>query len=423
MKEKLIFLILTWGMVSPCLAQLTIEECYRKAQANYPLIRQYDLIEKTKDYNLANANKSYLPQVTFSAQATYQSDVTEIPIDLERIGITGIEIPTVDKDQYKLSLEVNQTIWDGGAVRSQKEMFRTQAEIEQRNLEVNMYAINDRVNQLYFGILLFNAQIGQNQILQEELQRHCRQVAAYIENGLANASDLDALRVDLLQAKQNEVQLSRTKEAYIAMLSQLIGEEISGETEFVKPAALRPLEVEVHRPELAFFDAQIRNWETQNDYVKSGVMPRLGLFVTGGYGKPGLDMLENDFKAYYVAGVRLSWDLGSFYTKKNNREKIQAGIRSVEAQRETFLFNTGLQLTQQQVEIHKIKELMKADDEIIHLRTRIREAAEVKLANGVISVTDLIREINAEDQARQSAATHRVQQLQAIYNFLYTTNN
>lgn len=423
MKEKLIFLILTWGMVSPCLAQLTIEECYRKAQANYPLIRQYDLIEKTKDYNLANANKSYLPQVTFSAQATYQSDVTEIPIDLERIGITGIEIPTVDKDQYKLSLEVNQTIWDGGTVRSQKEMFRTQAEIEQRNLEVNIYAINDRVNQLYFGILLFNAQIGQNQILQEELQCHCRQVAAYIENGLANASDLDALRVDLLQAKQNEVQLSRTREAYIAMLSQLIGEEISGETEFVKPAALRPLEVEVHRPELAFFDAQIRNWETQNDYVKSGVMPRLGLFVTGGYGKPGLDMLENDFKAYYVAGVRLSWDLGSFYTKKNNREKIQAGIRSVEAQRETFLFNTELDRTQRNAVIDKCLGQLKYDDEIVALRHAIKLASEAKMANGTLSGTDLARDIHAEQAAIQDRILHEMELLLAIYNLKYVINN
>ena len=134
-------------------------------------------------------------------------------------------------------------------------------------------------------------------------------------------------------------------------------------------------------------------------------------------------MLDDDFNPFYIAGVRLSWNMGKLYTLKNDRSKIETSRKAIEMQRETFLFNTGLQLTQQQVEIHKIKELMKADDEIIRLRTRIREAAEVKLANGVISVTDLIREINAEDQARQSAATHRVQQLQAIYNFLYTTNN
>ena len=288
---------------------------------------------------------------------------------------------------------------------------------------MNIYAINDRVNQLYFGILLFNAQIGQNQILQEELQRHCRQVAAYIENGLANASDLDALRVDLLQAKQNEVQLSRTREAYIAMLSQLIGEEISGETEFVKPAALRPLEVEVHRPELAFFDAQIRNWETQDDYVKSGVMPRLGLFVTGGYGKPGLDMLENDFKAYYVAGVRLSWDLGSFYTKKNNREKIQAGIRSVEAQRETFLFNTELDRTQRNAVIDKCLGQLKYDDEIVALRHAIKLASEAKMANGTLSGTDLARDIHAEQAAIQDRILHEMELLLAIYNLKYVINN
>ena len=226
MRIKTITFFLAIALYVPSFAQLSIEACYRKAQANYPLIKQYGLIAKTEEYNLSNAAKGYLPHVTFSAQATYQSEVTEIPIDFDAIGLTGVEIPALSKDQYKMELALNQTLWDGGAIRSEKKTLRTQAEVDQRNMDVTIYAINDRVNQLYFGILLAEAQLAQNKVLQAELRRNCDQVSSYIKNGIANQSDLDAIRVDLLKAKQTEAQFRHTRRAYVAMLSRLIGEEI-----------------------------------------------------------------------------------------------------------------------------------------------------------------------------------------------------
>ena len=226
MRIKTITFFLALVSYVPCFAQLSIEACYEKARANYPLIKQYGLIEKTKEYNLSNAAKGYLPQVTFSAQATYQSDVTEIPIDLDAIGLTGVEIPLVSQDQYKMELALSQTLWDGGAIRSERKALRTQAEVDQRDMDVSMYTINERVNQLYFGVLLAEAQLEQNKVLQAELQRNCDQVSSYIKNGIANQSDLDAIRVDLLKAKQTEAQFEHTKRAYREMLSRLIGEEI-----------------------------------------------------------------------------------------------------------------------------------------------------------------------------------------------------
>ena len=154
--------------------------------------------------------------MTFSAQATYQSDVTEIPINLDAIGLTGVEIPSVSQDQYKMELALSQTLWDGGAIRSERKTFRTQAEVDQRDMDVNIYTINDRVNQIYFGILLAEAQLEQNKVLQAELQRNCDQVSSYIKNGIAQQSDLDAIRVDLLKAKQTEAQFEHTKRAYRA---------------------------------------------------------------------------------------------------------------------------------------------------------------------------------------------------------------
>ena len=423
MRIKTITLFLALVSYAPCFAQLSIEACYEKARANYPLIKQYGLIEKTKEYNLSNAAKGYLPQVTFSAQATYQSDVTEIPIDLDAIGLTGVKIPSVSQDQYKMELALSQTLWDGGAIRSERKALRTQAEVDQRDMDVSMYAINERVNQLYFGVLLAEAQLEQNKVLQAELRRNCEQVSSYIKNGIAQQSDLDAIRVDLLKAKQTEAQFEHTKRAYREMLSRLIGEEIGEETRLVKPEAVRPLTKENNRPELELYQARIRNLRAQDSRITAGMMPKLGLFVTGGYGKPGLDMFEDNFKAYYLAGVRLSWNLGSLYTRKNDRRKIQTGIRSIETQRETFLFNTSLDVAQRNATIDKYIDQLKYDDEIIALRGSVKRASEAKMANGTLSGTDLTRDIHAEQSAIQDKILHEMELLQAIYNLKYVTNN
>lgn len=423
MRIKTITFFFALVSYAPCFAQLSIEACYEKARANYPLIKQYGLIEKTKEYNLSNAAKGYLPQVTFSAQATYQSDVTEIPIDLDAIGLTGVKIPSVSQDQYKMELALSQTLWDGGAIRSERKALRTQAEVDQRDMDVNMYTINERVNQLYFGVLLADAQLEQNKVLQAELRRSCDQVSSYIKNGIANQSDLDAIRVDLLKAKQTEAQFEHTKRAYREMLSRLIGEEIGEETRLVKPEAVRPLTKENNRPELELYQAQIRNLWAQDSRITAGMMPKLGLFVTGGYGKPGLDMFEDNFKVYYLAGVKLSWNLGSLYTRKNDRRKIQTGIRSIETQRETFLFNTSLDVAQRNATIDKYIDQLKYDDEIIALRGSVKRASEAKMANGTLSGTDLTRDIHAEQSAIQDKILHEMELLQAIYNLKYVTNN
>lgn len=404
-------------------AQITIEECYRKAQENYPLIKQYDLIEKTKEYNLANASRGYLPQVMLSAKATYQSDVTKMPFDPAQLGMQGIKIPTLSKDQYGVTLEINQMIWDGGEISSQRAIARTGSAVEEKKVEVNIYSINDRVNRIYFGILLTDARIEQNRLLKKELQRNYDRVYSCMLGGIANSSDLDAVRVDQLKAEQNETALLCTKQAYVEMLSQLIGEEIDATAEFVKPSIMRPSTDAINRPELELYDMQVKNFEAENRRVSSALYPRFGLFITGGYGRPGLDMLKNEFSPYYLAGVRMSWNIGSFYTEKNRRRVIRNNIQSVEAQRETFLFNTRLDIAMKDKSIEKYVEQLKYDDEIIRLKTSIREASEKKMENGTLSGTDLMRDVNAEQMAIQDKILHEMELLSAIYDLKFATNN
>ena len=421
-KQIVLGIIALWVSIPVWGREITIEECYRKAQANYPLIKQYDLIEKSREYSVSNANKGYLPQISFSAKASYQSDVTKLPFNFSRLGISGVEIPTLSKDQYGATVDITQTIWDGGATRFRKDDIRMSAEVEKKNTEVALYKVNERVNQIFFGILLADAQIRQNKLYQEELERNYRQIESYIANGVGNQSDLDAVKINRLKAEQSRIQFVSTRKAYVEMLSRLVGEPIGDDVEFVKPAVLRA-GGEVNRLELQLYDSQIRHLQVKDKEIVSGLMPKFGLFFTGGYGKPGLNMLEDDFAAYYVAGVKLSWNMGNFYTRRNSKRQLRDNVRAVELQRETFLFNLDLDMTQKNNEIEKYVKQLRYDDEIIALRNSVKEASVAKVANGTLSGTDFMRDVNAEQLAVQDKIFHEIELLLAMYDLKYITNN
>ena len=398
-------------------AQITISDCYSKAQSNYPLIRQYGLIEKSRDYNLSNVGKGHLPQVTFSAKATWQSEVTEIPVS-----IPGVHIMGMNKDQYGATVDISQVIWDGGVVKSKRESIHTLSEMEAKGLEVDLYAINDRVNQLFFGILLFDAQLEQNRLFREELGRNYDRVSSCIQNGIANQADLDAVKVEQLKAIQTETQLTYQKNAYLEMLSTMIGETLNTDVKLVKPSPVSFADVSIQRPELGLFHAKIQNLEAQNNELHAGLMPKFGVFATGGYGNPGLNMLKSGFSAYVIAGARLTWNFGNFYTNKNNKALIQNNINSIVTQQETFLFNTNLDVSRKQREIDKYRDQMKYDDEIVALRTSVKQSSEVKMANGMLSGNDLMRDVFAEELAKQAKILHEIELLLAMYNLKYVTN-
>ena len=418
--KRMIFSFSFLLYVAGAYAQITLEECQRKTQDNYPLVHQYGLVEKTKEYNLENAAKGYLPQFALSAKASYQSDVTEIPVKL-----SGVDLKGLPKDQYQVMLELQQKIWDGGGIRMQKKQTIAEAEVEKEKLNVDMYALNDRVNDLYFGILLLDEQIKQNTLLQDELERNYRQITAYVENGIANQADLDAVKVEQLNTKQKRIDLVSSRAAYLKMLSLLVGEALSPETVLEKPVPQSTVSAvsEIRRPELALFDAQGAGLQVQEKALNVRHLPQFGLFVQGAYGNPGLDMLKNEFSPYYIAGVRLSWNFGSLYTLKNDRRVIEKKRQQLDNNRDIFLFNTRLEMTQQDQAIHSLEKQMRDDDEIIRLRTNIRKAAEAKVANGTLTVTEMLRELTNESLARQSKAMHEIQRLMGIYQLKYTIND
>ena len=426
MYKKLIFLIFTLLLSMRIFAQLDIETCYEKAMANYPLVRQYGLIEQALEYNLSNAGKAWLPQIQLSAKASYQSDVTKIPIDFSQMPIPQLaemKIPELSRDQYGATIDVSQTLWDGGISEAKRNSIKANADAEKADLEVNLYAVKERVNQLFFGILMCDALLEQNRLFQDELQQNLDRVSAFTKSGLANQADIDAVKVEQLKANQQFIQVSHSRKAYISMLEAFIGENLNENDVLQKPEVGWTHATGISRPELNFFDRKLLLFDASQNEIKADLMPKFGLFLTGGYGNPGLNMLKDGFSAYYIGGIRLSWNIGALYSFRNRQNMLISNRNAIAVQRETFLFNTSLNKSQKENEVEKFRAILQSDEEIITLRNAVKRALEVKVTNGTANVTDLMREVIAETLARQEKTLHEIEMLQAIYNLKFITNN
>lgn len=404
---------------------ITLSQCYQLARENYPQIHQHGLINLSEEYQLSNIAKGWLPQLSVNAQTSYQSDVTELPFGEKEISslMPGTQVPTLNKDQYRVIVQLEQSIWDGGDKRAARALTKAEAKRQREQLESELYMLRKRINDLYFGCLLQDELIRQNCILQNDLKTNIERIRAMMQGGVSNQSDLECMQVELLNAQQKEVELKAGLKAFRRMLGTFIRKPLDQTSSLILPDLPKQRSLSAHnRPEMHVLTAQDELLQTRQRQLNSRLMPRFSAFIQGGYGRPGLDMLSNEFESFYVAGIRLSWNIGKLYTLKNERREIDANRKMIDWQKETFLFNTQLQLAQQDTEIQKMHELMKTDEEIIRLRNNIKKAAEVKLENGVIAVADLIREINAEDLARQKAAVHKIQHVMSNYGRLFTTN-
>jgi len=399
------------------LMQLTLNDCYTLATKNYPLVKQQELIAKTVSYSIENLHKGYLPQLNVVGQATYQSAVTEIPIKLP-----GVSIPTLSKDQYRVYGEVNQLLYDGGLIEQQKQLQKANEKIEQQKLETELYGLKERINQLYFGVLLIDEQLKQSRLLIKDIQLGLNKVQAAIDYGTALKSNADILKADLLKNNQRTIELKAGRLAYTTMLSVFIGKTIGEQTILIKPAPVKP-SATINRPELLVYNEQSKTLDIQNMLLKIKTLPKVGLFLQTGIGRPALNMLINNLECYYIGGIRLNWSPSAFYTLKKDRALADISRRNIDVQKETFLFNTNLLVQQQCAEIGKYQQLLASDDEIIALRIKVKNTSLAQLENGVINANDYLREVNAEDQARQTKILHEIQLLMSQYNQQTTTGN
>ena len=403
----------------------TLEACQQLACDHYPEIRQYDLIRQSEQYDLSNAARSWLPQVSFSAQATWQNRVPEFPSALSgMLDQAGVSLRGLDKDQYKVALEVNQTIWDGGQSQADRRVIEATADEHRQATEVDLYAVKGRVNDLYFGILLLEERLGQTDLTIALLQSNLDKVRSLVTNGVAMQTDADAVEAELLSVQQQRVQIETSRESYRRMLELFIGQRLAERLE--RPELVEAVSGESARPELAWIDAQQERLAAQELSVKSATRPRFGVFAQGYYGYPGLDyfagMVSTDWTWNALIGVKMSWNFGAYYTKKNRLSNLRVAKQQLDIQRDVFLFNTDLQVAEEQGNISRLRRALADDDRIVALRRSVREAAESKLRNGVIDTNDLLRKITDEASARSARSLREVELLKAIYGLKYTIN-
>ncbi|HQV62036.1 MAG TPA: TolC family protein [Chitinophagaceae bacterium] len=405
-------LLLPAGLFAQSLQKITLTEAYELSQKNYPAVKQKDLVKQTAAISLENLQKGFLPQFSLSGQATYQSDVTKVPFSLP-----GLTIESPSKDQYKLVADVSQMIYDGGMTKEQKALQQLNATVEDQKVEVELYKLKERINQLYLSILYLDEQLKQVDLVKTDIQIGIKRVEAQVQNGVAFKSNLNMLKAELLKTEQRAIEVKSSKKGLLDALSLFIGRELAAQVQLEKPVSAGIVANEIARPELKLYSEQQKFIGQQEKLITAKNLPRASLFAQGGYGRPGLNMLLNEFDFFYIGGLRLNWSLGGLYTKKKEKEQVTINKKMVEVQKETFLLNTSSQLKQQQAEIDKLQQLLVSDYEIISLRKSVTEAAKVQLENGVITANDFLKEVNAEDQARQTLITHQVQLLQAQINY------
>ena len=400
---------------------LTLQEARDAARENYPLVKDYNLLALTEQYTLDNASKAWLPQVSAGLQATWQTDVVAYPDVLkEMLALRGMEMKGMDKLQYKASVDVRQMIWDGGRVSAQKEIAKAESEEARRANDVELYQLQGRVDQLYFSILLLEEQEAAITQTISLLTSNLDKVKSLVRNGAAMQSDADAVEVELLSTQQQLQSVKRSITSFKQILGIYIGKKGDYELEEPIEIVVTPSNEANLRPEYLLMSAREATLDARLKEIKASCMPQIGAFAQGYYGYPGLNfmdaMMNRKPTLNAIIGISASWNLSSFYTKKNRQLTLATAADRIEVAKEKLQFNTDIQADQQRNEIYRLKEISVTDKDITALRTRVRIASEAKLREGVVEPTDLLLRITEEKNSIIAANMHRIQYLQAIYS-------
>ena len=399
-------------------AQTTLDECIGWAYDNYPQIKEMSLIEMTKGIDLKNAAYAWLPHLNISGKATWQSEVVEMPMD-----IPGMDI-NIPHDQYGLTAEFTQQIWDGGTSRSQKELAEAGAEVKKTQLETNLWSIRSRVQNVFLGIILIDKQLELNRLLRESLERSSEEVKSRMEAGVALPSDLDQVSVNILSCLQQRASLDADRKSYVKILGLLTGRDMTDVELAVPQDAVNYVDDGARdfetRPEMAFYAAQLKQNEFQRRQLNTLISPKLNLSLQGGYGRPGMNMLSGDFSGYFVAGLKLQWNIGALYTRGLDKRKVNADALKIDLTRKSFILNSSVEAEQKNNAILKARDVLEKDSEIIALRQRIRASGENQYREGTIKMNDYLSMLDEEYKAKANESMHEVQLMMAVYDMKNT---
>ena len=418
MKVIALFLI-TLFICSPVFAQeqtVTLDQCLQQAELQFPLLKQKDLYGKIADYNQANIKTNFLPQTNLNGQATWQSDVTKVPIN-----IPNLSIPVPSKDMYKLTLDVNQLIFDAGTTKRQAELEKINLELNRQGVDVELYNLKNRVSQIYFSILLLKENEALLKSTQTDLKSRQDKIASQVSHGTMLASNLSLLQVEVLKIDQAVAELHFNQDALIQSLAELTGLKMTTSTVLQLPEPnVDGGSADLKRPEIKLFELQKDRLTGMDKLTETKTKPKLSGFGTLGYGRPGLNMLSNDFKGYAMIGAKVSWNVWNWNQTNNERQVFGVQKSIIETQKDSFNQNLKIALQNNRSEINKYQSLIETDNQIIQLRNEITLASASQLDNGVITSSEYLTQVNEELQARLNLKTHLVKLTQAKIDYLMT---
>lgn len=430
--KKFLSVIVALSSLAACtataMAQVSLDSCQVAARANYPAVRQLALLESTRNIELSNINRAWLPRISLFAQSTVQNAVPQFPEVLSNmLDQLGTRMDGISPWQYRAGMEVTQTLWDGGASAAQRALCSASAQVQTSLKEVELYTLRERVENLFFALLLLDEQTKQIEAAKSLIESKLEQVNTLISNGAALSSDSDMLQAQALSLGQQIMQAKSARQGYLNMLQLLTAIPLEGKTLQTPPlVAAQPSTTLSARPEMELFEARMRANRAAVKASDVALRPKFALFGQTFYGNPGLDnfasMMSHKGSFNAIGGVRASWNLDAFYTNANQRQKLRLEQTSIEADRETFLLNQSILTASQKQTIKGLKDLQESDERILQLRTNIRRSAEAQFQNGTLDLPTLLSKINDETTAALNAQYHRLQLIREIYRIKYITN-
>lgn len=405
MHRIFILMALVLPLLTSAQQTITLDECFDLVTENYPLAKQSILLNEQNRLDIEAINKGKLPQLDVNAQATYQSDVTSLPIQLP-----NAPIDPPNKDQYRATFDVNQLIYNGGLIDANSQVKEATSKVNRQQVEVNLYGLKNQINQLYLSVLLLQENRDLLTAKEKQLNARLEEVKAGVKFGALLASSEQSLAAELLKIKQQFTELDFNRSALIKRLSLLIGKELSADANLERPEVFMS-ETESNRPEIQLFDLQKEQVDYSSKLILKSNLPKLNAFAQGGYGNPGLNMLDNSFTTFYMAGLRLNWNVFDWNKTKTEKQSLEINKEIVDSQKETFELNNNLELVNLQSEIDKVEALISTDNKIISIREDILKTAESQLKNGVITASAYITEFTNLYEAKSQLNVHGMQLL------------
>ncbi len=411
MRKLIIFLLLPVQLAFAQSPVLTLDDCYRLARENYPRLSDMEKQQQISDLRQQNIDAAWNPQMNLNGQATYQSDVTRVPISLP-----NLTVPSQAKDQYKVYLDVRQNIYDGGISRSNRDLERAALAADLQNIEVELYSLNDRINQLYFGVLLMEENKKVLGLKLSTLNERLKVLESGLKNGLVTARDVDLLKAEKMVTEQQVREVEAERLFGLGSLKILTGAAIDGTTNLAEPE-LAGKNDGIIRPELKLYDLLGSKVDNNSNLLQKMRNPKVYGFGQAGYGRPGLNMLDNEFDTYYLVGLGVSWNIFDWKQTARNRQLLGIQKQMITSSRETFLQGINISMVKADESIRKAEELLRSDEELVGLRGKIAKHSASQLENGTITSADYLVDLNAETQAQINKKSHKIQLLQAIANY------